>query len=150
MTREEKCLLAIEKGFTYNPETGDVFGIKGNLITGKNNGYITFSLYVNNKYYYLRAHQFAWYWVNKECVDCLDHINGVRDDNRISNLRSVTHQENMINSKAKGYYWHNQNKNWCAKIRNNNIEIFLGSFEIEEDARNAYLEAKKIYHKIKN
>ena len=34
-----------------------------------------------------------------------------------------------------------------AQIKVNNKSIHLGSFDKEEDARQAYLDAKKIYHK---
>ena len=100
MTRKERCLLAIKQGYTYIPETGQVFGIKGKLITKKNKGYIELRIYDTNnnrKPHHLLAHQFAWYWVYKECVEVLDHINRVRDDNRICNLRSVTILENANN-----------------------------------------------------
>lgn len=108
MTREEKCKLAITKGYTYNPDTGNIYGIMGNVIKRKNNGYIDIAIVDidNNKTFHLYGHQFAWYWVNKECVKFLDHINGIKDDNTIVNLRSVTHQENHFNVlKRKGYYW---------------------------------------------
>lgn len=79
----------------------------------------------------------------------IDHINGNRLDNRKDNLRPVTDQENHWNvTKAKGYRWHTEAKKWQAQIGFNNQIIDLGFFDKEEDARNAYLEAKKIYHVI--
>lgn len=150
MTKEEKCQLAIEKGFTYNQETGKIFGIRGNEIIAKLLGYINLQFYYEGKQYRLYGHQFSWYYINKECVDNLDHINGIRNDNRIINLRSVTHQENQWNRiKAKGYYWHKLTNKWKSQINVNNKKINLGLFEKEEDARAAYLEAKQKYHKIK-
>lgn len=101
MTREDKCILAIKQGFTYNSKTGEVFGIKGKLITKRTKGYIELRLYDednNRKPLHLLAHQLAWYWVYKECVEILDHINRIRDDNRICNLRSVTSLENANNT----------------------------------------------------
>jgi len=149
MTREEKCELAIEKGYTYNPETGKVIGPYGKEITRKTLGYIDISLNFNGKYYHLRGHQFAWYIINKECVEFLDHINGIRDDNRICNLRSVTKQQNQWNqTKAKGYYWNKNRNKWYTQIKLNGKSITLGYFDKEEDARTAYLEAKKQYHII--
>lgn len=149
MTREEKCQLAIEKGFTYNPETGKIYGIKGKEINNLTNGYIRILLYDNNKKIYLKGHHFAWYWVNKECLEFLDHINGIRNDNHICNLRGVTHQQNMWNkTKAKGYSWYKKSNKWRVKISFNNKKIHIGYFDNEEDARAAYLEAKEKYHKI--
>lgn len=150
MKREDKCKLAIEKGFTYDPETGNIFGIKNKLITGKTTyGYIQLGLLFENKQYKLFSHQFAWYWVNGECVDCIDHINGIKTDNRICNLRSVTHQKNMWNKKkVKGYYWNKQKNKWMARIQVNGKNIILGLFEKEDDAKSSYLKAKEKYHII--
>lgn len=149
MTREEICKLAIDRGFNYNPETGQIFGARGNEVIGKICGYINFKIRKNKICYTIRGHQFAWYWVNKECVDCIDHINGIKDDNRICNLRSVTKQENAFNNKkAKGYAWHKQRNKWRARIRVNGKLIDLGNFNSKEEARSAYVAAKEKYHKI--
>ena len=50
----------------------------------------------------------------------VDHINGIKDNNNISNLRLVTHQQNHLNrTTAKGIYKDKHGK-WIAKIRVNN------------------------------
>ncbi len=75
MTREEKCLLAIEKGYKYNPETGEIFGIRGKVITRKDKyGYINLGLY--NPKFQLLGHHLAWYITYNEIVDCIDHRDG--------------------------------------------------------------------------
>jgi hypothetical protein len=80
----------------------------------------------------------------------IDHINGNPLDNRRCNLRIVTFQQNHFNrTKAKGYSWHKKNKKWQAQIVINKKTIFLGLFDTEIDAHNAYLSAKEKYHKIK-
>jgi hypothetical protein len=79
----------------------------------------------------------------------VDHINGVRHDNRLENLRLVTHQQNQHNrTKAKGYTWNKLRNKWQSQIRINSKKKHLGYFELEEEAHKAYLEAKLIYHKI--
>ena len=79
----------------------------------------------------------------------IDHINGTTDDNCITNLRNVTNQQNQWNrTKAKGYYWCENSNKWHAQIRLTGKKVHLGHFNLEADARNAYLEAKKIYHII--
>jgi hypothetical protein len=79
----------------------------------------------------------------------VDHINGVKRDNRLINLRLVNHQKNHFNqTKAKGYTWNKSKNKWQAQIKLDGKSKTLGYFENEEDAKNAYLEAKKIYHII--
>jgi hypothetical protein len=150
MERIERIQLAIERGVTYNPATGQVFGVKGSVIKSKNNyGYIKISLKHNGKYFDLKAHQFAWYVTHGEIVDHIDHVNCNRSDNRICNLRSVTHQQNHFNrAKTKGYTWHEGTQKWRAKIQLNKKSIHLGLFNTEEEARNAYLKGKEQYHII--
>ena len=149
MTREQRCELAIERGYTYDPETGLIYNRYGKIVKrAKGNGYIYIDLTVNQKTISLLGHQFAWYCQHKQCVEQLDHINGIRNDNRICNLRSVTKQQNSWNrTKAKGYYWRKDRNKWQAQIKGNKI-IGLGLFNTEQEARNAYLKAKEIYHKI--
>ena len=147
MTREEKCQYLIDKGYTYNPETGEVISPRGNVIIRKcGAGYQC----IGNRTprFNLRLHIFAWYYTHKEIVEVIDHINGFRDDNRIENLRSVTHQQNNFNKDVKGYSWNKNENKWVSKIKINKREINLGYFDNEEDARQAYLEAKEKYHRF--
>lgn len=150
MTRVERIQLAIDKGYTYNSVTGKIYNKFNKEIKCKETvGYIQISLYNENlKQYKLKGHQFAWYYINNEVVKCLDHINGDRSDNRICNLRSVTHQENRFNIKSKGYCLNKRINKFVAYIKLDGKSIHLGYFELESDAKNAYLNAKKIYHII--
>ena len=149
MTRLEKIQLAIEKGYTYNPENGIVYGVKGNPIKKITKGYLILCFKHNSKMFYLYSHQFAWYCVNKECIEQIDHINGIRTDNRISNLRNVTNQENKWNRNfAKGYHYNKNANKFQAEIVLDYKKIYLGLFNTEEDARAAYIKAKEQYHII--
>lgn len=77
----------------------------------------------------------------------VDHIDGNKLNNALGNLRWVSKSENMQNKKtAKGYYWNKTAKKWHAHIRSNWKYIYLGLHDTEEEARQAYLNAKKIYH----
>lgn len=75
-----------------------------------------------------------------------DHIDGNGLNNRRDNLRSITHQSNMINNrrhkigspKHRGVSWHKRNKCWIAQITVNNRNIWLGSFRTELEAKIAY------------
>ena len=77
----------------------------------------------------------------------IDHINGIRSDNRIDNLRLVTEQENHFNRKGViGFTWGRDG--WRTYIVVDNKYINLGNYDNKLDARAAYLRAKKKYHKI--
>ena len=149
MTRLEKIQLALDKGFIYDPETGNVYGVTGKVLKGKRNGYMVIGLVHNKKIYMLSAHQFAFFVVHHKIIECIDHINGDKLDNRIVNLREVTRQENHFNrTTVKGYSYHKAKNKYQARIMLNGKHIFLGYFETPEEARACYLENKKKYHKI--
>jgi hypothetical protein len=79
----------------------------------------------------------------------VDHIDGCRINNKLENLRMVTHQKNQWNqTKAKGYSWYKDTKKWRAYIKLNGKQKNLGYFDSEAEAREAYLKAKEIYHII--
>ena len=79
---------------------------------------------------------------NPEHLPTVDHINKIRDDNRVSNLRHVTQSQqaanrNRFNNKpTKGCYWHS-NK-WRAQICINYHRYHLGRYETEQEAANIY------------
>jgi hypothetical protein len=146
--RLDKIKKLIELGYSYEPLTGDIISPNGKVHNTVNDRYKCIRLRnkkvgVINVYH----HQFAYYWVHGEVVECIDHINGNRLDNRIENLRSVTSQQNNFNMKnVKGF---SQIKNlYQSRIKVDNKLISLGYFNNESDAHNAYLSAKKIYHKM--
>lgn len=72
----------------------------------------------------------------------IDHINGVRDDNRIENLRDIGPKENARNAKLSvnnksgchGVNWHSAAGKWQARICENSHRVVLGYFEDLEEA----------------
>ena len=126
MTREERCELAIERGFTYNSETGEIFNRYGKISNpNKQSGYHEMCVKVNRKSFKIQGHQFAWYYHNGYCANELDHINGIRNDNRICNLRSVTHQQNNWNRvNARGYHKMKNCNKYKAEIKLNSKKIY--------------------------
>ena len=149
MTRLEKIQLAIQKGFTYNSETGIITGVKGLPLNRKtSNGYIIIKMICNKKVILLLGHQFAWYCIYNETVQYIDHIDRDRTNNKKNNLRSVTQQQNQFNNNVKGYTFIKSRNNYKASIRLNGKSIFLGYFNTAEQAGQAYLKAKEQYHII--
>ncbi len=155
MTRWEKFEYLRDKGWTYNPETGEIFTSRGKVCnTLTNKGYVQccISIFKNGKTvkrYNLSGHHFAWLWMNGNVeINQIDHINRNKADNRICNLRNVTQQVNQWNRNGKGYYFNKAQKKYHAQIRLNNKRLYLGLYDTPEEARQAYLNAKPKYHVI--
>ena len=78
----------------------------------------------------------------------VDHINGDISDDRLSNLRVVTHRENLstcfrsdkkkLTSQYAGVNWSKQAGKWCARIQYKGVLISLGYYDVELDASMAY------------
>lgn len=94
-----------------------------------------------------------WIIMGKEKGYDIDHINGNKNDNRLSNLRKVTHQQNRCNSKLnsnnkskfKGVCWSKASKKWMAYITFKSKRIYLGLYENIEDAKKARQNAEIVY-----
>jgi len=116
-------------------------------------GYKLYIISIDNKKYNLsrvvyKAYNNDWDITDNSMNNFVDHINRNPLDNRIENLRVLTSQQNQWNTKAKGYCWHKQKNKWQAHIMFNGKPKHLGLFTEEEDARQAYLNAKELYHKL--
>jgi hypothetical protein len=96
------------------------------------------------------AHSVMWamhngYWAASQGL-VIDHINGVRDDNRICNLRAVTHKENLRNrhqpshAKSGVVGVHQIGNRWQARIRVDWKHISIGLFDTKEEAAAARAE----------
>jgi len=79
----------------------------------------------------------------------VDHINGIRSDNRLENLQLITNLENSSkdrkngSSKYTGVTWSKDNSKWKSTINVNNKNISLGYFTSEEEASEYYQNALK-------
>jgi hypothetical protein len=142
MTRLEKCELLKSKGYTYNPNTGKIFGMFGKEITNRDKeGYVILSVVG------LKGHHYAWYMTYGNVdFEHLDHKDRNTSNNKIKNLRIITNSQQRQNSKSKGYGWHKVNKKWYSSICFDAKRIHLGYYKTEDEARDAYIEAKKKYH----
>lgn len=102
-----------------------------------------------NKSY--KAHRIIWFYAYGEWPNQLDHINGMKSDNRLLNLRNVNNSENRKNmgiqknntSGIRGISWSNRDKYWVSKITVDKKEITLGYFKNLEDAKISRKNAEK-------
>lgn len=104
-----------------------------------------------------KAHRLSWFYVNGKWPDGdIDHINRVKSDNSIKNLRVVTDLENMQNrgamknskSGVKGVHFCAKTKKWVAQIAFNRRRYRLGSFDGLDAAVKAYSASAKELHSI--
>lgn len=99
-------------------------------------------------------HIVAWYLHHKEWpAGIIDHINGDRSDNRMSNLRIVTHAENIQNQRAANRRNRlgvlgvsRAGQRFAAHIRKSGRSYRLGTFDTAEAAHAAYVDAKRKLH----
>lgn len=116
------------------------------------NGYL--SVCIKRKNYYL--HRLAFYVTYGYMPEIVDHINCIRSDNRILNLRETDIYGNNQNTKVrknnksgvKGVYWHAATKKWAAVITVKRKSIHLGCFATIEQAKKARREAAEKYQGI--
>ncbi|BAE72736.1 HNH endonuclease family protein [Xanthomonas phage OP1] len=150
----------VDQLLAYDPETGELrwkmstnrrikAGSGAGCVGG--NGYL--QVKVHGKMY--QAHRLAWLlhtgkWPSQQ----LDHIDGCKTNNRISNLRECSNAENQQNrgkssnntSGVPGVYWHKEAKKWRARIMLDGKQISLGLFNTLEEAAAAREAAKAQHH----
>lgn len=164
MLPKEKNITAeqVRKLFTCDPEKGELRWAykapKCRITIGELAGCKYPFGYVVTKINMTRfaVHRLIWIWVYGKWPDGdIDHINGIRDDNRISNLRDVTRSVNRENLKVAlnnnkhgilGASWIESRKCYYVAIKVSGKTHFLGLTRDPEDARNRYLEAKRKLH----
>ena len=157
MTPEE-----LRELFNYDPETGVLtwavnrYKAKAGDVAGYHNSHGHKRVMVRGKHIFL--HRLIWAisygeFPKKE----IDHINGVRDDNRLSNLRLATRAENsrnkilMARNKCgfKGVFFdkrHTSRGAFIARIVIDGRQKWLGAFKTPEEAHGAYKAAALKYH----
>lgn len=140
-----QSLMEIKNNIAYCPDTGrfdrlvsyrvcDKLGEIKN--TPQSHGYIVISV----KGIIWRAHRLAWYMQTGEPPSVeVDHINGIRIDNRFSNLRLATKIQNNYNRLSKGFWFVASLKKWRAGITVNGKKIHLGLFATSNEAGAAYI-----------
>ena len=136
----------------YVPETGDFIRLRDGKRLGKHDtcGYV--QIRINAETY--SAGRLAWAIAHGEWpAKCVDHINRIRDDNRLCNLRLATVVENQWNTEKrrdnttgfKGVY-RRPNGRFQAAIRLEKRFVTLGTFDTAEQASAAYQTAAVEHH----
>jgi hypothetical protein len=144
--------------WSYSPDTGEIVYLvpRGNAQIGDRAGH-----YDGNKGYrrvrvfghYIGEHRLAWLLYYGEWpLEQLDHINGIKDDNRICNLRPASNSQNAVNKPARNdnklgvkgvFYEKNMTriKRYRAVIKINGKQKSLGYFLTVDEAKEAYKKA---------
>jgi hypothetical protein len=150
---ELPSLEYIRSVLDYDPETG-IFKWKARVANclhpGAIAGHIRDDGYRVIKFNHkaLKAHRIAWLltygeWPKQD----IDHINGIPGDNRICNLRDISHRMNGCNRKENregklaGASYHKKARKWAAQLKVKDKVIHLGLFPTMEEAHQAYMKA---------
>lgn len=151
----------IKKHISYNPYTGEFVWLLPTSIRVKTGqkaqsftktGYYELSIF--NKRFL--CHRLAWL-LEKGSIEgfVIDHINGIKTDNRIVNLRAVKDLQNLQNkvkadkrskTGVRGVYLAKSRNKWVAQITIDRKTKHLGSFDSIEKAKQEYIKAKKQFH----
>lgn len=103
----------------------------------------------------IQAHRVAWLLQTGSFpTNQLDHINGIKDDNRWVNLREATRAQNMHNRKlqknnksgVKGVSWQASSKKWRATLKANGIKVLDQKFSSLDEAKAAIETAREKWH----
>lgn len=158
-----QVMAELVKRVSYDPDTGIFIWVDppvakakiGKRADGlmKSNGYYQINLWQDGNRYSVLAHRLAFFITNGFVPDYIDHINNNPADNRITNLRPATQQENCRNrtsrkgssSKYLGVWWAKHANKYRAKIKINGKNNHLGYFDNEIDAAIAYDNAAKLH-----
>ncbi|PBB41756.1 hypothetical protein CK222_21610 [Mesorhizobium sp. WSM3866] len=156
----------LQRNFIYDPHTGFIYKRLGDGIwsaRGKrcfetdNKGIYKQGTFRRQSFF---AHRVVWAIHYGEWPADgyeIDHINGDGKDNRIENLRLVSHLENCRNlgrrlpknperdSGVNGVYWHKQSRKWMARIKINGKWIYLGTYSHLDEAVRIRKDAEKAY-----
>lgn len=140
------------KYFTYS--NGDLYWLTGSRkgrVAGTDHKAGYRQVNIGGKYFL--SHRIIWEMHNGTIPDGMevDHINHIRNDNRIENLRIVTGGENKKNQSKRninssgvtGVTWYRKSGKWRAEIKCNGVYEHLGLFENKSDAVSARIAAEK-------
>ena len=146
-----ELLKHISENYSYDPDSGLLYynGIKTGSLSSS--GYLYCTILNEN----LSVHRVCWYlYYNEFPNHSIDHVDRVKTNNKIINLRKCNQAQNLANrtkmkpgtSSFKGVYFIKKQNKYCARISFNNKRIYLGLFNNELDAAEVYnKKAKELY-----
>lgn len=145
-----EAIQFIKQNYLYNPATGTI-ARAGNDVLGvfQHRGYMRLAFTVGGKQFKPMAHRAAWLLYFSEWPSLhIDHANGNKSDNRISNLRLATVQQNMRNTGPKKNsklgikgVRETPQGTYQARITIDRQERYLGTFDTAEEAKAAFAKA---------
>lgn len=146
---ERVAISDLRSRIMVNSDTGEIFWVSTGRPAGSRrpDGYIR----LNVSGATVMAHRAIWAWVNGAWPRLfLDHIDGNRQNNSISNLREVTEAESQKNlgvyktnkSGFPGVYWSKANSRWMATVQINRRRVYVGCFVSAHEAFEARLKAQ--------
>ena len=114
-------------------------------------GYLRFGL-LGKRY---KAHRVVFYLHYGYCPDHIDHIDGNKTNNKISNLREVSHSQNMMNSKIRststtgvaGVTYDHRHDSWVVRICVDGKRKYVGGYKSLLDACAARFSAERKHYK---
>ena len=137
----------LQESFTYVPKTGLLYHNRLGRVVGnkKRTG-----IQIHHKGCDLYAHRVAWKLVTgKDPAETIDHINRDPFDNRWTNLREATAEQQNRNRVVPSRHLKGafpSGNRWKAQIRRYGKKSYVGTFDTEMEAHLAYcLHAKRIY-----
>ena len=152
----QELLDHIRARFTYDPITGYLYRDGQKVGYRGEKDYLRIEITpISNVHYTRQVHQVCWYlaygsWPDKP----IDHIDGVRSNNQLNNLRLATHTQNnhngrkittrngkKVSSQYKGVHWLTRSSMWEATFIANGKKQHLGLYATEEAAARAYDDA---------
>ena len=158
-SRDSKLSLErLRQVLRYEPETGIFYwihrdtqkkklGLNASIV--RSHGYE--NICIDSQYYY--THRLAWFYVHGDWPKVIDHINGIKTDNRIENLRNVSQRCNIENvlkprkhNKSKVLGVRKSKYGFYSSLAHDKKTIYLGHYKTAEEAHNVYLEAKRQLH----
>jgi hypothetical protein len=101
-----------------------------------------------------KAHRLGWFHYHGAWpIMAIDHINGNPSDNRLCNLRLATTSQNIANSRRrkhphrlKGAFFDKKSRKWRSEVTKDYKKVWVGSFDTEIEAHEAYVRAAKQIH----